>query len=316
MDAPAGGTLKTAWDYLVRILKSILGLPNDSTNALSQALDLGVAVMRENMALRRRGQEAKSGGDTYMAGALRDLAQAARMGGNENSTVLLGKLSEQDVALLQREGVAVDKGFEHAADMFAVRHALNRHSDPKVEQSRGQVAITDDDVAQIADAIAAPTAYVLGGKTPRGQDVVGTIKRLKDGTLLYLEEVRTGHKTLAMTSMRKYPGTTDFDTIANSVLPSNAQSDTGDVRIVLPEGRKGQAAADVAYFGAADLRGIAARMGDTLKPATATNIKEQSRRRFHWAALAPPKKSPLRCCIWCPRSLASSSAPRSLRMVA
>jgi len=37
-----------------------------------------------------------------------------------------------------------------------------------------------------------------------------------------------------MTSMRKYPGTTDFDTIANSVLPSNARSDTGAVSIVRP----------------------------------------------------------------------------------
>jgi len=65
---------------------------------------------------------------------------------------------------------------------------------------------------------------------------VGYIKRIEDGSLLYLEEVRTGRRSLAMTSMRKYPGTTDFDTITKSVLPSNARSDTGDVRIINPDG--------------------------------------------------------------------------------
>jgi len=54
MSAPQGNVLKSAWDSLVRILHTILGLPVDSTNALSQALTLGVEVMRENVALRRR----------------------------------------------------------------------------------------------------------------------------------------------------------------------------------------------------------------------------------------------------------------------
>ncbi|MFN7153809.1 MAG: PLxRFG domain-containing protein [Acidovorax sp.] len=275
MRAPAGSAWQNAWDALVRIIRSIVGLPDNSQDALSAALDIGVNVMRENMRLRTRAEIAR-GGDAY-AGAdqtqtevLRELARAARAAGNANSTVMLGKLSPKEAALLQREGVAVDGNFSHAADMFAVRHALNRHSDAKVERSRGQIAITDDDVARIADAVAAPTAYVLGGKTPRNQDVVGIIKRLEDGTLLYLEEVRDGRKTLAMTSMRKYPGTTDFDTIANSVLPSNARSDTGDVRIVYPDDNDGQ---EDAYFGAADL---GERMGAAIKSVTTTNLKQRA----------------------------------------
>ncbi|VUZ27564.1 Uncharacterised protein [uncultured Comamonas sp.] len=247
MSAPAGNSLKSAWDSLVRILRSILGLSNSSNDALSQALGLGVAAVREDMGLRKQGFALRSPDVAFMADKLRGLAQAARAAGNENQTVALGPVSEREVGLLQREGVAVESGFMHTADMFAVRHALNRHSDPKVEKNRAQIPLTNDDVAEIANAVAAPTAYVLGGKTPRGQDVVGIIKRLDDGTLLYLEEVRSGRKTLAMTSMRKYPGTTDFDTIAKSVLPSNARSDTGDVRIVYPDGQDGQDG--VANFG-------------------------------------------------------------------
>lgn len=55
MSAPSGSSFKTSWDGFVRIMRGILGLPQDSTNALSRALDLGVAVMREDMALRERG---------------------------------------------------------------------------------------------------------------------------------------------------------------------------------------------------------------------------------------------------------------------
>jgi hypothetical protein len=174
------------------------------------------------------------------ATALRDLVRLAKASGNENKTLNLGAVAADTLNLLRSEGVAVEDGFTHSLDMFAVRHALNRHSDANVEASRGQIAITETDVAQIAQAIQEPTAYVLGGKTPRGQDIVGSIKRLTDGSLLYLEEVRSGRKTLAMTSMRKYPSTTDFDTIAKSVLPSNARSDAGDVRIVDAQTQQGK----------------------------------------------------------------------------
>lgn len=54
MDAPAGGTLKSAWHSFVRILRSILGLPQDGHDALSRALELGVQVMREDKALRQK----------------------------------------------------------------------------------------------------------------------------------------------------------------------------------------------------------------------------------------------------------------------
>ena len=56
MSAPSGSSaIKTAWDGFVRILRSILGLKNDPNNVLSQALQLGVAAMREDMGLRQQG---------------------------------------------------------------------------------------------------------------------------------------------------------------------------------------------------------------------------------------------------------------------
>ena len=172
--------------------------------------------------------------DGPLAEQMQGLADAARRPGNLNQTVDLGSVSAAHLAQLQAAGLNIDHRYHHTADMFAVRHALNRHSDAKVEKSRAQLPITDADVRAAQEVVQTPDAWVLGGKTPRRQEVLGSIKRMHDGTLLYIEEQRTGAKTLAMTSMRKYPGTSDFQTIANSLLPTNARSDAGDVRIIRP----------------------------------------------------------------------------------
>lgn len=174
---------------------------------------------------------------------LQALAEAARQPGNVNQTVDVGLVHPAHALALQGEGLPVQSGWRHTADMFAVRHALARHSDAAKEQSRGQLPLTDADIRAIADVVRRPDAWVLGAKTPRGQDVVASIARQADGTLLYVQEVRTGRRTLAMTSMRKYPGTSDFKAIANGLLPTNARSDAGNVRIVQPPEASGQVTA-------------------------------------------------------------------------
>lgn len=60
-----GGATKTAWDGFIRILRSILGLRSDSTDALSQALQIGVAVMRDQYRMGNRGE--RGGHNAYMA---------------------------------------------------------------------------------------------------------------------------------------------------------------------------------------------------------------------------------------------------------
>lgn len=87
INAPSGSTLKTAWDSFVRILRSILGLNNDSHNALAQALNLGVGVVREDMVLRRKGMGAGAGAlnmatELDTAEAQRQFAQTERAYGS------------------------------------------------------------------------------------------------------------------------------------------------------------------------------------------------------------------------------------------
>ena len=51
VSAPAGSSVKSAWQWFVRIVRGILGMNQGQDNALSAALEIGVGVMRENMGL-------------------------------------------------------------------------------------------------------------------------------------------------------------------------------------------------------------------------------------------------------------------------
>ncbi|THJ36166.1 PLxRFG domain-containing protein [Lampropedia aestuarii] len=67
IDAPAGNIAKSAWDAFLRVLKNILGLPNNATDALSRALDIGVNVMREDMRVRAVLAQRNTPADAHMA---------------------------------------------------------------------------------------------------------------------------------------------------------------------------------------------------------------------------------------------------------
>jgi len=162
---------------------------------------------------------------------MRALARSARSKANERMTVELGTVSSEQAAVVA-ETIGVDvSGFSHTADTYAVRHAINQHGSAEKEARRGQIAITDDDLAAVPAILAAPDALVLGAKNNRGQDIIGYIGRRADGSVLYVEEVRTGRKTLAMASLRKVPAARDFDSIARTLL-SNARSDGGEPIVV------------------------------------------------------------------------------------
>ncbi len=57
--APVSGKPSSAWDWFIRVVRGILGLKQGQENALSQALDIGIGVMRENMRLNEAGGETR-----------------------------------------------------------------------------------------------------------------------------------------------------------------------------------------------------------------------------------------------------------------
>jgi len=116
--------------------------------------------------------------------------------------------------------------YRHVLDGSAVRHINKRHGDPKAEEKVGQIAITDADIHSLPQVVASPNQIILGEKTDQHKDAVIFIKRIASGVILYIEEVRTGRRELASTSMRKYPAARDLSSITATV-PSYARGDGG-----------------------------------------------------------------------------------------
>jgi len=118
-----------------------------------------------------------------------------------------GDVARQVNDALRGAGVEVDvAGFRHEVDNYAIRHASKEHGLASREAPRGQLPLTEVDFRRIPDVLAGPDRVASVGKTRIGRDGIGYWKSFDDGTLLYLEEVRTGRKRLAMVSMRKFGG--------------------------------------------------------------------------------------------------------------
>lgn len=69
----SAGTLSSAWNWFVRIVRGILGIKANEENALAQVLEIGVGVMRENMKAGEAG-----GGTRYATGPKQTESEAFR----------------------------------------------------------------------------------------------------------------------------------------------------------------------------------------------------------------------------------------------
>jgi len=95
-------------------------------------------------------------------------------------------------------------GYMHNIDTSAIRHIFNNHGDVKAEDKRGQIAITDEDIKTLPNYIINNYDYIAFGlKNDKGLDVIAYAKNMPDGSSVYMEEVRTGKKTLTTDTLYK-----------------------------------------------------------------------------------------------------------------
>jgi hypothetical protein len=175
--------------------------PRGATDTGATETGMGATGARQTESIHR----------SSTVGALRDLVEAAVGSLSRDPAkreVRLGRIDQaqaDDLAAkyMAKTGRTIDvSGYEHTVDNFAIRHVTNRHSDPVAEAKQGQLAIVPADFEKIPEIIAAPDATEYVGKTKQGRDVFLFRKRIGD-QLFYVAEVRTGRRTLSMTSLRK-----------------------------------------------------------------------------------------------------------------
>jgi 5-oxoprolinase (ATP-hydrolysing) len=123
-------------------------------------------------------------------------------------------------------------GYRHTMDGSAVRHIRKRHGDEARERALGQRAIADADMLRLPEVLDEPDVVIFGLKNPRGQDQLVFLKAFEDGTTLTVEEVRLRAKTLALVSMRGYPGAIDAHRLSATLDPNARSAPRGGLKIV------------------------------------------------------------------------------------
>jgi len=155
-----------------------------------------------------------------------DVIAAAAQPGHAHLKAVMGEASAWLAEEASKYGLSI-AGFNHTLETETVRHIRAKHGDMIAEGRRGQVALTSDDLIYIPELLRTPHKIVFGSKGRRNHSIIGYIKQRQAGTVMYIQEVRTGRRELASISMRKYPATIDANTIAGTLDP-NGRTDGGD----------------------------------------------------------------------------------------
>lgn len=119
---------------------------------------------------------------------------------NEQIKFSMGSVSKPIAETVKEiTGLDVD-GYECVIDNFAIKHTILQHGNAAKEEKRGQVAVTLDYFEKIPMVIKNPDRITDGGTSKIGRRIIIYEKRI-NGVIMYVEEIRTKQKELAMLTM-------------------------------------------------------------------------------------------------------------------
>ena len=119
---------------------------------------------------------------------------------NEHFKFSLGKVSTE-IANIVKQVTGMDiSGYDCIIDNFAVKHTLLQHGNAAKEEKHGQIPVTIDYFEKIPDVIKNPDCISDGGLSKIGRRIIVYAKRV-NGVIIYVEEIRTKKKELAMLTM-------------------------------------------------------------------------------------------------------------------
>ena len=100
------------------------------------------------------------------------------------------------------------------------------------EKSRGQIAITDTDIARIPEVVTHYDAIRTDLKTEQGARRIAYAKQADDGVIVYVEDVGRKRQDLRGVTMWKFPPGADANLILKNVLEveENKASDKAKAR--------------------------------------------------------------------------------------
>ena len=164
----------------------------------------------------------KSGVNPNYKEELKQVIDKAKNNPTEHQKLVIGKVSPELEGKAKENGFDIS-GYQHDLDVSGTRHAIKEHGQPKTEEPRGQIAITDGDFEKIPEVIYGYDDVLFTGKNKIGRETITYKKAFDDGTIMYVEEIRNKRKTLTINTLYKYKNTGNPRTFVDNNNPlSNA----------------------------------------------------------------------------------------------
>lgn len=133
------------------------------------------------------------------------LIEAGKGTAQERVQYVLNEVRGKQAEMIN-EHLGVDvQGFKHVVDNYAIKHILKHHGNKESEAARGQLNLQDKDFMSLPDILNHPDKMAFGAENSRAEPLIVYLKKLDDGSLMVVEEIRKGRESLAVVSMRKYP---------------------------------------------------------------------------------------------------------------
>jgi hypothetical protein len=145
------------------------------------------------------------------------------------SKIDLWKVSSGEVETLkEKTGLNLD-GYTHKLENYGLQYALNGHSNTKIEERRGLIPITKDDLKNIPDVLKNYDNVEYSGKNQVGRDVIIYSKKV-NGYIIYVEEIRAKNKELIPQTMYKKKS-------GNETMPKADLIQVSTPEATLPQGK-------------------------------------------------------------------------------
>lgn len=161
---------------------------------------------------------------------LNEVIKKAKESPNDRQKLIIGKVSSKLEKIAEENGFNI-KGYNHDLDVSGTRHAIKDHGNSKSEEPRGQIAVTDEDFEKIPSVIYGYDNVSFGEFDKKGTPLIQYSKKFEDGTIIYVEEIRTRQKTLTIKSMWKTKLKADNSGIFTDFNPQRMES-TSSIYII------------------------------------------------------------------------------------
>lgn len=162
-------------------------------------------------------------GTILFQGAINTLIEKSKEKGSFKDSVKIGKVPQWLSDEAMKHGLNI-QGYEHAIDVSAIKHIKNIHGDEKKEKSRGQVTITDNDIQMVPLIVGNPDYIVFGAKNRQNNEAIVYVKKMNDGSVIFVEEMRTKRKTLSANTMWKMKSDVTSQSLL-SIIKQHLRSD-------------------------------------------------------------------------------------------